>query len=325
MAVGLLAWSLPSAAGSSPAGPTARPGPQAPAFPTPLQHVVVLFLENAAVATVFAQGPYERYLAEHYAQAGQFYAVMHYSLPNYLAATSGIAQNQFAPVAVPNVGTLATAAGESWQAYMESMPLPCDPTNGTLYDREHDPFVMYTHVTDPASYCAQHVGTFTNWSEDLAVGALPNYSFIVPNLLDDGHNTNVSFADAWLRGFLTPLLNSSLFADTAVFVTYDESAVSDLAGKNGTVGGGAVYLAAISPYSRVGYDSAVSYNTFDVLTTTEWLLGLGHTGQNDSWNQSPPMTDLFAFSTPTSRPVPAHHAHWGLWAGSIDLLLRDPW
>jgi acid phosphatase len=48
-------------------------------------------------------------------------------------------------------------------------------------------------------------------------------SFITPNMTDDGHDTDVTFAANWARGFLTPLLNNSYFMNnTLVVLTFDE-------------------------------------------------------------------------------------------------------
>jgi len=52
-------------------------------------------------------------------------------------------------------------------------------------------------------------------------------SFITPNMTDDGHDTDVTFAATWARGFLTPLLNNSYFMNnTLVVLTFDEDETS---------------------------------------------------------------------------------------------------
>src|SRR5690348_16725451 len=75
-------------------------------FPTPIRHVVVIFLENTEANTTLAGAPYQSYLASHYAYAGQFYAVHHYSLPDYLAATSGVVKTPSGPFAARNIADL---------------------------------------------------------------------------------------------------------------------------------------------------------------------------------------------------------------------------
>ncbi len=303
--IGIVAWCFPASVWPvEQVVAVASPAP----FPTPIRHVLVVFFENEEESSVLAQGPFEKYLTVRYASAGQFYSVMHYSLPNYLAATSGYTSNLFKPVNVTNVGRLASDLGESWSAYMESMPYSCDPSSSGTYDVYHSPFVMYDEVLEPASYCDRHVVNFSAWNAAVSTARLPNYGLVIPNDNDDGHNTNISTADAWLHAWFSPLRNSTEFRTTAVFVVYDEGAYNDTAGKDNTTGGGHIYLALASPYARSGYISQVPYNTFDLLTTTEWLLGLGRTGEHDSWSANPPMEDLFSFGpawgTPGSGPLP---------------------
>jgi len=59
---------------------------------------------------------------------------------------------------------------------------------------------------------------------DLANQQLPQWMFITPNELNDGHDTGVTYAGNWLHGFLTPLLNNSYFMEnTLILVTFDET------------------------------------------------------------------------------------------------------
>lgn len=253
---------------------------------------MVIYLENAELSDVLANGSYERYLAAHFAFAGLYYSVGHASLRNYLVATSGVDSSVFKVVGARNVGDLAEKRGLSWSAFMESMPTPCNNTSSGLYDALHNPFVLYSDVVTNLSRCTSHDVSLTSWTQSVGNGTLPNYSFVAPNLLHDAHSTNVSYADRWLRGWLPTLVNSSLFASTAVFLTYDEG--TTILGAHGR-GGGHIYLSLISPFARMGYTSSVRYNHYDLLTTTEWLLGLGRTGHHDNWTLNPPMEDLFQF------------------------------
>ncbi|MFI5414165.1 MAG: hypothetical protein ACHQ16_00610, partial [Candidatus Lutacidiplasmatales archaeon] len=50
-----------------------------------------------------------------------------------------------------------------------------------------------------------------------------------------------------------------------------------------------------SPYAVPGFNSSTQYDDYNLLTSTEWLLGLGHTGHNDNWSANSPMQDLFSF------------------------------
>lgn len=47
--------------------------------------------------------------------------------------------------------------------------------------------------------------------------------FITPNMTNDAHDTNVTFAGSWLNRFITPLLKNDYFSkDTLILVTFDE-------------------------------------------------------------------------------------------------------
>ena len=265
-------------------------------FPTPIRHVVVVMLENQERDAVLLGGPYEAYLASYYAQADAFYSAHHFSLPDYLAATSGLVASPSKPIAIKHIGDLVQARGLSWKGIMESMPQSCDRTDawGPGYDTAHDPFIWYKNVVNNPSRCSSHVVNLSAWNASLASGKLPSYLFVTPNTYHDTHNGTLAAADQWVQNFTVGLLAyPKLFATTALFVTYDEGTTND--GYNGSFGGH-LYLALVSPYAREGYGSPHLYNTVSLLTTAEWLLGLGRTGHNDNWTVNAPMTDLFDFA-----------------------------
>ncbi|MCI4333035.1 MAG: alkaline phosphatase family protein [Thermoplasmata archaeon] len=278
-------------AGSS--GPASLHTDSAPTFPTPIRHVVVVYFENAELGSVLANGSYFASLAKQYAFAGQYYSVEHYSLPNYLAATSGITTNFFKVTKTSQIGDLVGNSGKTWGSFFQSMPVACDPLSSGSYDIMHNPFMMYKDVVGNPSKCDSHVTNFTAWNSDVANGKVPNYAFIVPNNTADGHDSNVSVANAWLQSWLPPLMNSTLFRTTAFFLTFDEGTTN--LGINGSTGGGHVYTVAVSPYAVPGFNSSTQYDDYNLLTSTEWLLGLGHTGHNDNWSANSPMQDLFSF------------------------------
>src|SRR4029078_9315471 len=59
---------------------------------------------------------------------------------------------------------------------------------------------------------------------DVANGTVPDYSFYVPDLDDDGHDTGVGFANNYFSGRFGPFLNNPSFMKDLLFVTvFDES------------------------------------------------------------------------------------------------------
>ena len=64
------------------------------------------------------------------------------------------------------------------------------------------------------------IKNFTMFYQDLNNNALPQWLFITPNMTDDGHDSSVTVAGKWARGFLTPLLsNENFLKDTLVLLS----------------------------------------------------------------------------------------------------------
>ena len=112
------------------------------------------------------------------------------------------------PAAVQTIGSQLAGAGLTWKAYEEDMgndPVrdngttcahpavgqtdKATPTSATAADgyvTSHDPFVYFHSIIDQTS-CAQSVVPLSALPQDLAsAGTTPNYSFITPNVCDDG-------------------------------------------------------------------------------------------------------------------------------------------
>lgn len=294
----IAAW--PHGPGPGPTRPVAPGdvgGPEPGSFPTPIHHVFVVMLENARRSTVLANGPFERYLASRYASADHYYAVCHPSAPNYLALTSGEAwqcgSDGYTTHASENVGDLAERAGLSWDGFEESMPTACNTTDTYPYAVKHNPLVYYPDVVGNATRCDAHDLPWSAWNSDVANGSIPAFALFTPNLTNDGHDTGVAHADAWLDGWLSPLLNASWFASSVFFVVYDES-VNDSSGYAGLAGGN-VYFSAVSPFARAGSLLTSNVSHYNLLGTIEWLLGLGNCSHHDGTSQFPPLAGLFAF------------------------------
>jgi Phosphoesterase family/PKD domain/Carboxypeptidase regulatory-like domain len=301
----------PATTRGSPVGaaPSATVGIASPvpsySYPTPIHHVFTVFLENNELSTVKSQGPYEMYLAQKYAFASQYYAVCHFSVANYLSVTSGkpwqCGTDNYYTYSTENIGDLAQAAGLSWDGFMESMPSACDTSSSGAYTVHHNPFVAYTDIVGNGSLCSAHDVSFATWNGDVANGTLPAYAFFAPNRTNDAHDTNVSYADHWLKGWLSPYLNDSWFNSTVWFIVYDEGGTN--VGFNG-MWGGHVYMTAVSPWVRMNSTFTNDSTHYNLLATTEWLLGLGGTGNNDSSSTYPAMKGLFNFS---SSPPPTKY------------------
>jgi phosphatidylinositol-3-phosphatase len=284
------------------------PGPQ---LPTPIKHVFLILMENEQTSIIYNNQPFETQLANTYGWGGDantpsqvgYWAVCHPSAPNYLALTSGqplqCGSDGYSTYPVQNLGNELQTAGESWVAYEESATQPCQEATAGLYAVKHNPFPYYSDLGGNAtgSVCDTHVLPIANLSNDYDFSATPPaFTYIAPNILNDGHSSSAATGDWWLSTFIPKLVAEPYFHSSVVFIVYDE-AYDELGDENFTgyngLEGGPVYMVAASPYTEgVG---ALTFNSshYDLLSTMEWLLGLPGTGANDSTVAFPALPKLF--------------------------------
>jgi len=82
--------------------------------------------------------------------------------------------------------------------------------------------------------------------------------FITPNLINDGHDTSVTTAGAWVSEFITPLLDNPYFNNnTLIYLTFDES--HNYFAANRVLG---ILLGDAIPSSKVGSIDATSYSKY---------------------------------------------------------------
>ncbi len=181
---------------------------------------------NEEASSVLRSGPYETYLAKHCTYAAEYYGTCHPSEPNYPAITGGstfgrCGTDAYTVVDNPSVADLVDQRGLTWGEFARSMPTPCDTSNANPYAVRRDPFVFYQDLVHDPARCDRLVLDFTAWNADVAANRGPNHAFITPNVLNDGPDTSVSYADGWLASGSPPLLDQ-LFAKCTLFViTYD--------------------------------------------------------------------------------------------------------
>lgn len=228
--------------------------------------------------------PYLNSLAQQGALATQYYANLHPSIPNYFALTTGgtwtIDDSFSGPLPADNLAREISAAGKTWKSYAED--LPSSGYLGTTvgnYIKHHNPFAYFSDVVNNSAQAANIV-PFGHFAADLNAGALPAFSFVVPNALDDAHdcpagvtcsdNDLLSRADQWLKANIAPLLSNPQFQKSGLLlIVFDESILLDL--RNG---GGRVPLVAVGPKARAGAQSAVSYNHVNTLKSVCEVLAL---------------------------------------------------
>jgi phosphatidylinositol-3-phosphatase len=248
------------------------------------KHVVWIFMENHSYNTVIgsSDAPYINSLASDCGLATNYHNITHPSLPNYIAATSGLPLAELSPYTsdCDPSGNCTTdtegifAQGESWKAYEESMPSNCDRSNVGDYAVRHNPPTYYTTL----SGCSTFDVPYPQLAADLANNALPAFSFITPNLINDMHDGTLADGDTWLSHNLPTILNSAEYRDntTAIFLTWDEGegGSSNNCATNTTDVGCHVATVVISPSTGAGTRSADLFDHYSLLATTEEMLGL---------------------------------------------------
>jgi hypothetical protein len=228
------------------------------------------------------------------------------------------------PPLVKTVVDQLEAAKLTWRGYMEDMgnnPARESPTCGhapaggeertsraTVNDKyaaKHNPFVYFHSIIDDQSRCESHVVNLDKLPIDLrSVDTTPNYSFITPNLCNDGHDAHCvdgslggyQAIDAFLQKWVPLVMSSPAFRQSGLLIiTFDESdstgdeaataccAELGLPGERqlpGVIGpgGGRVGAVLLSPFIEPGTVTAVPYNHYSTLRYIEDTFGLAHLG-----------------------------------------------
>lgn len=245
------------------------------------------------------------------------------------------------PTSVSTVANQLDAAHRTWKGYMQDMgdiasreSAVCghpvigtpdgteDAVPGDGYATRHDPFVYFHSIIDNTSLCDSNVVPLGTTSGALPAGApagttglatdlksvatTPNYSFITPNLCNDGHDApcinqagspspyvNI---DAFLQTWVPLITGSPAFKENGLLeITFDEADTGDASTCCNSIpgpaapdpgitgpGGGRIGSVLISPYIKPGTVSDVPYNHYSTLATVEDIFGLAKLGQAQS-------------------------------------------
>jgi hypothetical protein len=252
----LAALQLACGSGGSPIVQTPVPSNH-PSF----SHIVLLVEENHGYSEVMGNSAMPNFnsLAAQYGLATQYFAVAHPSIPNYLMLTTGLTESfddSFSgTISDDNVVRELVKAGKTWKCYAESIPAPgYVGADSGVYVRRHNPFSYLSDVQNSIAQAANIV-PFTQFATDLANNALPQYSFIAPNVDDDAHNGSLAQADTWLQSkVIVPLTASPAFQSTLLIITFDEGNQADL-----DHGGGHVATVVVSLKAKKGFQSTNTY------------------------------------------------------------------
>lgn len=248
----------------SPSSPSTTPG-----------RAFLLVLENHSYSEVVGNGsmPYLNSLASRYGLATEYFANSHPSIGNYFMLTAGQIETTddgfSGTVSDDNIVRELVKANKTWHSYAESLP-QAGYTGPDVYPylRHHNPFAYFSDVVGTSQ--AGNIVPFSQFRADLTSGSLPDFSFIVPNALDDAHDGTLAEADQWLQTNIDPLIKSSVFQNNGLLViVFDESEVTDTEN-----GGGHVCFVVVGPKVKSGFQSSTLFqhqSTLRLMLTTVGL------------------------------------------------------
>jgi hypothetical protein len=285
----------PSPSPTASPSPSPSPSPTPTPAPTPIEgipafkHIYVIILENKEYGSIVGSkaAPYENALIARYGLATNLYAETHPSEPNYIALTSGglngVSSDGYYNLRVPSIFDQIEAAGLTWHVYAQGYPGKCATASGPTgvvdgpglpgqYARKHNPAISYASIESNKTRCA-NITRLTGFDP-----AAANFELIVPNMFNDMHSKacatcgEVATGDAFLKLFVPKIIGSPAFADSVLFITWDE-------GRTSRGGGGHIATIVVSPGMTPAsrYTGAASH--YSLLRTIEDAWGMPYLGK----------------------------------------------
>jgi hypothetical protein len=191
--------------------------------------------------------------------------------------------------------------GISWKVYAQSyaaaggtVTTP-DGANGTHYYRRHNGATWYSDILSNVDGSQVRIVDFSQFATDLPNQALPQFSIIAPDGINDGHDNGPTPADAFLSANLPALLAQPYFqpgGDGLLIVTFDNGD-GDRPGR--------VYTAVIGPNVTPNTISTSAYKHENTLRTL--LDALGITTYPGASASVTAMTDFFSGYVTVTSPV----------------------
>jgi Phosphoesterase family len=249
------------------------------------ERVLIIVLENQDYGKAITD-PYLGELARQGANFSNFHGLFHPSYSNYLAMVAGkdipTIFDQQRNLNECTIADLLKSKGLTWKNYAQGYPTQIAAATAPeqcskddfagKYARKHVPFMSFLPIQQ--HQCDNIVGA-GQFDDDLNNHTRPAYAFYTPDLDNDGHDTGLSYAAAWLKGFLEPLRqNPSFMKGTLIVVTFDES------GTQSRAAGNHIYTVFLGPMVQP-QEIKDNYNHYNVLRTIEDNFGLCPLGAGD--------------------------------------------
>jgi phospholipase C len=213
----------------------------------------------------------------------------------------------------PHIGDVLSTAGLSYTYFGAQWDLyVTDPTEANPYDRYCticNPFQYATDVMTSQTQREAHIQDTTQLYEDIQTGNLPAVSIVKPDGFLDGHPSS-SKLDLF-EGFVNKIVNqvqanTTLWANTAIFITFDEGGGYYDSGYIQPVDyfgdGTRIPLLIVSPYSTGGVVNHSYADHVSIIKFIERNWSLPTIGPNTRDNFPNPIVGTNAY-VPTNSPA----------------------
>jgi len=251
--------------------------------PNSFDRIMIIVFENQPNALTMLHSYFKHLANDKGTHLTKYYAITHPSQPNYIAQIAGdyFDFNKDAKIDLnyTMLADLMERKGLTWKAYQEDYP--ADGTScylgssyQKLYYRKHNPFMSFTSVSQNVTRCVKHIVNANQLYIDIERNDLPHLMYYTPNINNDGHDTGLKYANAYLSKFLPPLLeNPQFMKGTLIVVTFDED---DMIFFN------KVYCVLLGDMVKPGAKDNTHYTHYSLLRTIEDNFQLGTLGRNDA-------------------------------------------
>jgi len=239
-------------------------------IPSP-DHVVIIMMENKSKNAILGsrEAPYINSLIQKYSLAGNYFAITHPSLPNYIALIGGSTFNITSDctdcfIASPNFIDQLEEYHKTWKTYMESMPSSCFLGNDGTYAQKHNPFIYFDDIRNNPDRC-RNIIPYTELEKDFkSIATTPNFAWISPNLCHDMHDCSIAQGDSWLSREVPLILTSPAFKQqqSLLIITWDEGEES---------GSNQIPTLFIGDMVKPGFVTQAHYTHYSLLHTIESL------------------------------------------------------
>jgi phospholipase C len=254
-------------------------------------------------------------------ESGHYYLLNNYN-PGYFANgndafTDPNANNTVftvPPSSTPSIGDSLLAKNISWKYYGDDFnasvadPYFLNPID--LYCNICNPFQYDTSIMTNAAVRTAHLQDTANLYTDIANGTLPAVSFVKPSGLVDGHPAS-SKLDLF-EGFTKKIVdavqaNPTLWADTAIFITFDEGGGYYDSGYVQPLDffgdGTRIPLLVVSPFTSAGHISHDYTDHVSILKFIERNWNLNPVSHRSRDNYPNPIADFENPYVPLNSPA----------------------